>query len=243
MQNKLTYKPFGEKAILIEWNPKISETILEDILLFQSKIKKEQNADIADFIVAYNSLTIVYKKDFINFDAEVNSLKKIQQLEIKIPKKQYYIWEIPVCYDGIFGVDLQEMSKKLDLEISEIIQLHTATLYKIYFIGFLPGFLYLGGLHKKLFIDRKANPRLKVAKGSVAIGGKQTGIYPTETAGGWHLIGNSPVLFFDISKENPCFGKSGDFIKFTPVSLSEYHQIVKDIKEKKYIISKTLYND
>jgi inhibitor of KinA len=130
-----------------------------------------------------------------------------------------------VCYDSIFGLDLIEISKQKGMSEDAIIKLHSQTFYTVYFIGFLPGFLYLGGLDEKLYFPRKETPRLKVEKGAVAIGGKQTGVYPNISPGGWQIIGNSPISFFDSSKGEPCFAKSGDKIEFYAISKEKYDDI------------------
>ena len=240
MDKKPTYKQFGEKAILVEWQAIIDDEILNDILLFVEKIKAHKEINYIDLIQGYNSLTIIYKKFIENFGEEVALLKSVYSSTLKIAKQDYFLWEIPVCYDLEFGIDLQELSKKSNLEIDEIIKKHSETIYKVFFIGFLPGFLYLGGLNEQLFFDRKPNPRLHVAKGSVAIGGKQTGVYPQNSAGGWNVIGKTPINFFDVNKPNPCFAKAGDFIKFNPISLDEFYQLEKEIEDKKYQLIKTL---
>ncbi|PQJ80609.1 5-oxoprolinase subunit PxpB [Polaribacter porphyrae] len=243
MSNKnLTYKKFGEKAILIEWHPIISDEILNDILLFEEKIRFKKNIEFYDLIQGYNSLTIIYKNFITDFEKEVQLLKIIYTSLLEVKKQNYYQWEIPVCYDLEFGIDLEEISQKSNLQIHEIVKLHTKSIYKIFFIGFLPGFLYLGGLSKKLFFDRKPNPRLNVQKGSVAIGGKQTGVYPNNSAGGWNIIGKTPINFFDVEKQHPCFVKAGDSIKFNSISLDEFRCIATEIKEKKYQLFKTLLN-
>ena len=240
MDKKPTYKQFGEKAILVEWQAIIDDEILNDILLFVEKIKANKKNNYIDLIQGYNSLTIIYKKFIENFCEEVALLKSVYSSTLKIAKQDYFLWEIPVCYDLEFGIDLQEMSKKSSLEIDEIIKTHSETIYKVFFIGFLPGFLYLGGLNEQLFFDRKPNPRLHVAKGSVAIGGMQTGVYPQNSAGGWNIIGKTPIDFFDVNQPNPCFAKAGDFIKFNPISLDEFYQLEKEIEDKKYQLIKTL---
>lgn len=240
MNKKPTYKQFGEKAILVEWQAIIDDEILNDILLFVEKIKANKKINYIDLIQGYNSLTIIYKKFIENFGEEVALLKSVYSSTLKIAKQDYFLWEIPVCYDLEFGIDLQELSKKSSLEIDEIIKNHSETIYKVFFIGFLSGFLYLGGLNEQLFFDRKPNPRLHVAKGSVAIGGMQTGVYPQNSAGGWNVIGKTPIDFFDVNKPNPCFAKAGDFIKFNPISLDEFYQLEKEIEEEKYQLIKTL---
>lgn len=238
-----TYKPFGKTAILIEWQAIIDEETLDDIVLFKEKIKKEKAILITDFVIGYNSLTLKYKEEIFNYSDEIKSLKSIYKKDFKLKKQDNFIWEIPVCYELEFGIDLEEISSNSKLKIQEIIKLHSEKIYTVFFIGFLPGFLYLGGLDSKIHFNRKPNPRLKVAKGAVAIGGKQTGVYPQESAGGWNIIGKTPVNFFDVKNTNPCFAKAGDKIKFKQISLEEFYQLEKEIVANNYKISKTLLND
>lgn len=238
-----SYKPFGKHAILIEWHQDIDAHILEDLLRFKEEIKKERSHLIVDFIVGYHSLTLKYKENIFNYTDEIEILQSIYKKDFTAIKTPHFLWEIPVCYDLEFGVDLEEMTLKSRLSIQEIISHHSAKIYTVFFIGFLPGFLYLGGLDSDLFFDRKSTPRLKVAKGSVAIGGKQTGIYPSSSAGGWNLIGKTPINFFDVKKQQPCFAAAGDSIKFIPISLKTFYRLEKEVAENKYSISKTLVHD
>lgn len=242
MKNKLTYKPFGEKVVLIEWEARIAQEVLNDILLFKKKIIQDQ-LDLSDMVIGYNSLTLIFKHHIIDFHYVKSLLMEIYQKEISYKNANGTIWEIPVCYDSTFGLDLEDFSNQKKISISEIIQLHTAPLYTVFYIGFLPGFPYLSGLNEKLFMNRKPNPRLKVPKGAVGIGGKQTGIYPQETPGGWNIIGNTPIELFDISKQAPCFLKSGDQIKFNSVSMEKYSEIKKRITRGNYKLNKTMKDD
>jgi inhibitor of KinA len=239
---EITYRPFGRKAILIEWRPLISEEILTNILEFKYKIEQHKEVFFTDLIVGYNSLTIKYINEVDDFSKEAFLLKTIYNLSSQVQKQTYYLWEIPVCYDVAFGIDLVEISNKSEIKIEEIIKRHSQQIYTVFFIGFLPGFLYLGGLEEELFFERKPNPRLKVVKGAIAIGGKQTGIYPSESAGGWNIIGKTPINFFNIKNENPCFAKAGDTLKFKPISLAEFYQLESKIAENQYQIIKTKIN-
>ena len=146
-------------------------------------------------------------------------------------KPDRYLWRLPVSYDLDFALDLDEVAKKLKKTIPEIIAMHTGTTYTVYGIGFLPGFMYLGGLLKDLEVPRKATPRSKVVKGAVGIAGKQAGIYPQESPGGWNIIGNCSVPIFDATKENPCFVNVGDKIEFYQISRAEYdlHKIEAEV--------------
>ncbi|MBD0832755.1 5-oxoprolinase subunit PxpB [Aestuariibaculum sediminum] len=225
MSYNLTYKPFGERAILIEWPNKIEDDILHDILGFKEKLFKLLIKELLYVNHAYNSLIVFYKNKIPDFEAKKSTINKIYIDKNDDVSLSVIKWVIPVCYDDIFGLDLTELSIEKDLSKAEVIQLHSEAVYKIYFIGFLPGFLYLGGLNEKLFTPRKATPRLRVEKGAVAIGGNQTGVYPVASPGGWNVIGNSPVSFFNLNNDKPCFAQPGDFIKFKPVSLKEYNDI------------------
>jgi len=138
-------------------------------------------------------------------------------------------------------LDLKLISREKNLSLDQIIRLHTQPIYTVYFIGFLPGFLYLGGLDKKLQISRKIHPRMEVQKGAVGIGENQTGIYPKSSPGGWQIIGNSPVPLFDKNRLPPCEISAGDKVKFYQVSKSEFLKISEEIKEGKFQFKKVDY--
>lgn len=243
MRFKLTYKPFGEHAILIEWPQKIDKSILKDILVFKTKIGNKNIEQLLELKPAYNSLLIIYNSVCRNFENEVNLLKKIYISPDFKTDILSNLWKIPVCYEAEFGLDLELISKEKNISKKDIIHLHSQAIYTVYFIGFLPGFLYLGGLDKLLHISRKSTPRLYIEKGAVAIGGNQTGVYPNTSPGGWNIIGNSPINFFDISKEKPCFAKAGDQIKFYPVSKKEHHDIKILVDANVYQIESEVLND
>lgn len=232
----LSYKTFGERAILIEWPSEINEFILNDIVNFKDTIEKE--LALKDCIVGYNSLLLVYDCLIINSVSKIEFLKELYQKNYSVIKQKGIHWKIPVCYDKSFGIDLDEISNTLNLSVEEIIQLHSKVIYTVYFIGFLPGFLYLGGLDEQIAIPRKATPRLMVPKGAVAIGGNQTGIYPSQSSGGWNIIGSSPISFFDIQNQHPCFAKTGDKISFENISLAEYEKVKQQVESKDYQMQK-----
>lgn len=238
MSYNLTYKPFGEQAILIEWPSRIDLKISNNIIAFKNAIESFQQEKIADSIIGYSSLTLKYNDNLEDVCQEIAVLKSIYATPFFKRNTLSFNWQVPVCYEKEFGLDLQEMSDKSTLPIDKIIRLHVASTYTVYFIGFLPGFLYLGGLDEKLVTERKSTPRLKVSKGAVGIGGSQTGIYPTTSAGGWNIIGKTPISFFDIEKETPCFASPGDTIQFVSVSLSEYKMIEKQVLANTYVLKK-----
>ncbi|WP_223550410.1 5-oxoprolinase subunit PxpB [Aestuariivivens sp. NBU2969] len=243
MPYPLSYKRFGEQAILIEWPPIINEKILNDLLRFKQKII-EHYVNLSVYINhAYNSLLINYESIDFEFDNELVALKKIYESNLIETDSSSKIWKVPVCYDTPFGIDLEALSSEKKIPVKEIIECHTKAIYTVYFIGFLPGFLYLGGLDERLYVPRRSTPRLCVEKGAVAIGGKQTGVYPSESPGGWHIVGNTPISFFDASKPKPCFVKAGDKVQFVSVSLKEYSDIKILVDEGVYFLeSEVLYD-
>ena len=200
------------------------------------KIQKEQ-------ISNFNSNAIESHDENFDFSTEVLRLVEIYQSLETIETFKRKLWKIPLCYDKRFGIDLEMLSNQKQLEVDEIVEKHSAVRYTVFFVGFLPGFLYLGGMDKTLITPRRATPRLKIEKGSVAIGGAQTGIYPMESPGGWHIIGNCPINFFYISKPEPCFAQAGDSLKFYPISIKEYEDIKALIEAGVYQIeSEVLYD-
>ncbi|MHA7941540.1 5-oxoprolinase subunit PxpB [Formosa sp. 3Alg 14/1] len=224
MNLERSYKPFGEHAILIEWPNHISKPILEDLTRFKNKIKRSEVEHIREIRAAYQSILIVYHS-VISFEKEVDLLKNIYNSEAISSYKKSKLWKIPVCYDDAFGLDLETMSASKNMSKADIVKRHSEVIYTVYFIGFLPGFLYLGGLDDALITPRKSTPRPRIEKGSVAIGGNQTGIYPSDSPGGWNIIGQTPVNFFNPNTKTPCFAQSNDSIQFYPVSLKEFENI------------------
>ena len=225
MAYQLSFKPYGERAILVEWPKLISDDILKDVLRFKSNIDYSDVTHIREVRSAYNSLLLVYSHFEKGFQDDVDLLKKIYKSDTISSESKPKLWKIPVCYDAHFGIDLEAISEAKNLSISDIVKFHSEAVYKVYFIGFLPGFLYLGGLDERLTMPRKSTPRLKIEQGAVAIGGDQTGVYPSVSPGGWNVIGNSPISFFNIKNEEPCFAKAGDQIKFCPITLKEHADI------------------
>lgn len=240
---EVTYKPFGERSILIEWPQIISENVLKSVLSYKRKLENFKFKEKVYIKSAYNSILITYDAYIDNFYDKIQELKQLYLVDRKVIKSTFKLWKIPVCYDLEFGIDLEEISNINNIEIPEIIRLHTNIKYRIFFLGFLPGFLYLGGLDKQLHFSRKTTPRLNVESGSVAIGGLQTGIYPANSPGGWNIIGKTPINFFDLIQQEPCFATAGDKIQFVSVSRDDYNVIFKKVDDSTYFLESEVIYD
>lgn len=236
----LEYKPFGKSAILIEWPNKIGQILLNDIRLFADEIKKKDVVGLTDFNFVYNSMLINFDNQVITYDSLMFLLKEIYSNKNSIENFETQTWYIPVCYDDEFGLDLNDLLTTKKMHKEELIALHTKPFYTVFGIGFLPGFLYLGGLSDELITPRKDYPRLNVQKGSVGIGANQTGVYPQNSPGGWHIIGKTPIPLFNAKNENPCFISVGDMIKFYPVSKPKYEILEIEVKVEIYDFKKVV---
>lgn len=231
---KPVFQPMGERAILVSWKPIIAEDQLEFIIFTKERIQLHKHKSIVEVIHTYNSLLIKYRLGIKNIYGEILSLEQLISTVDPSKKSTTNLYHLPVCYDRKFGLDSAFLAKEKGLDFSAIQQLHCAPIYTIYFMGFLPGFLYLGGLDKRLFLDRKKTPRKRLEKGAVGIGGKQTGIYPKASPGGWQIIGNCPVSFFDSRQDPPSIFRPLDKIKFFPVSVEEHTAIRNKVQAGTY---------
>ncbi|MBG6132230.1 inhibitor of KinA [Aquimarina sp. EL_43] len=234
MKYKLQYKRYSERAILIEWPAKIDENTLHDLLFFKKSILSFYDKLIVEVISSYNSLLICYVSTIEDFYSSVLELKSLYSKSYEEARPESKLWKIPVCYATSLAQDLEVFAKDKSLTVEEIIRLHTAPLYTVYGIGFLPGFLYLGGLDDQLHSARKITPSLHVKKGAVAIGGSQTGIYPVGSPGGWHVIGMCPLDFFNPKTKNCCFISPGDKIQFISIKEKKYNEIRTRVENNNY---------
>ncbi|MCH4823702.1 5-oxoprolinase subunit PxpB [Gramella lutea] len=226
--------PLGDRAILINFEKIIDEKMLEKVLFYKNLIENSQFKQKVEVVNTYNSLLISYVFAIEDVYSEVLRIKQLVR-QANIPKNMNYkIFTLPVCYNEEFGLDLKLISEDKNLKIDEIIKLHTKPFYRIYFTGFLPGFLYLGGLDERLKISRKESPRRSVDKGSVGIGENQTGIYPKNSPGGWQILGKCPVDLFRKNERPPSPFSAGDKIKFEAVSITEYQEIIELIEAGEY---------
>ena len=234
----LQFFQISENAISLEFGDDINEETLDIITRLNQSIRRNPFAGLLSTIPAYTTLTLYFNpvalmndpglKGSTTLDKISRYIKSIHVETKKDQQTQNQIMQIPVCYDPVFGFDLQELSSFYQLKKEEIIDIHSSAVYTVYMIGFVPGFPYLGGLSEKLTTPRKQNPRAAIPAGSVGIAGQQTGIYPLETPGGWQIIGRTPLKLFDVNRQQPSLLKAGDKLKFEPISLREFEQIERE---------------
>lgn len=232
--HKPAISKYGHQAILMQWDSIISPEINQLVVDTSNYLYEHFDSAILEIVPSYQSLVIYLNEGF-------TPALLIPELEnasaswiVNSSTSPNSTWRIPVCYDVSFGLDLESISHTQEISTETIIQLHTEPDYRIYGIGFLPGFLYLGGLNERLFSPRRNVVNRFAPKGSVAIGGQQTGIYPQESPGGWNIIGRTPIELFDPKKNPPTPFYIGDSVRFYEINLQEYAEIEEDVKLSKY---------
>lgn len=242
METLPKYRQFGEHAIEIRWPARINEATNDAVLQMDYFITENFKEQIIETVPAYHSL-VVYLREKILVSEFISSVKEANNTaERRIPKTKSLV-TIPVCYEDKYAIDMQYVASTHKLTPSEIIRIHTQPKYKVYFLGFLPGFPYLGGLDKRLVTPRKSTPRSYIACGSVAIGGGQTGIYTFDSPGGWNIIGKSPLQFFSTERSSLSLLRPGDFLKFESVTRSKYKKIRGEVVKGDYKIAREVYRD
>jgi inhibitor of KinA len=224
--------PAGNNAITIELGPIIDVATNKKIIQLFQFIQLNKPAWLLDLIPSYCSLTLVYHplrvidhfKKQSAYDAVKAHLITLVSQPLSIKQSQQLV-KIPACYHPGLAPDLEELAKTKNLSVQEIIDLHSTTTYRVYMIGFLPGFPYMASVDERIRVPRKNNPRTLVKAGSIGIAGEQTGIYPINSPGGWQLIAQTPLQLFDVEKENPCPLSPGDEVQFIPISLEEFNDL------------------
>ena len=218
----------GDQGLLVEYGDEIDFEVNTKVRTMAIIMKQNTPKGVVEAIPTYRSLLLVYDPSITNLAKLQKELQKLEERLEEIQISPPDTVEIPVCYGGEFGPDIEFVAETHDLSVKEVIQLHSEPEYLIYMVGFTPGFPFLGGLSEKLHTPRLETPRTFVPKGSVGIANNQTGIYPVSIPGGWQLIGRSPIKLFAPERPNPFLYQAGDHITFKPIALEEYSRLAKE---------------
>lgn len=230
--------PLGDAAIVLEFGEEISLGIHNKIRAVAAYLEKNSFPGMVEYVPAFTTITLYYDPWVISKKGNFNPYEQVVDVVLNLMTQveeneglTSRVVDIPVCYGGEFGPDLEFVARYNHLSPEEVISIHSSSEYLVYMIGFAPGFPYLGGMNDKITTPRKETPRSIIPKGSVGIAGLQTGIYPIETPGGWQLIGRTPLLLFNPCLESPSLLKAGDTIRFVPISKEEFNMRKEQVHE------------
>lgn len=239
--NTLPFKLYAlaENAISVEFGQEISDVTFNRIQNMNTAIQQHPFEGYQGTVPAYASLTIFFNPMQVMANAQlsgINCFERLSNYLLQLDRKsgeqdavKNQPTTIPVCYAAKFAPDLAFLMNYYGLTKQEIIDIHSAAMYKVHMVGFIPGFAYLGGLPTELSAPRKSVPRSKVSAGSVGIAGTQTGIYPLESPGGWQIIGRTPLKLFDVQRsQKPFLLKAGDKVVFTAIDTHDFESLQRD---------------
>ena len=207
--------------MVVEFGDRVDRALSDAVLRLRLVLNSARLAGVTDLVASFRSLLVQY--DPLVTDALVlidQIAPYLETTEESLAKPRS--WELPACYDEALAPDLAEVAERLNMTVSQVVDLHSSQEYSVYFLGFLPGCALMGDLPAELELPRRTAPRVRVPAGSVAIAMRLSIVYPLVSPGGWHLIGNCPLQFFDIRNSPPSLLGPGDRVRFKPISAREH---------------------
>ena len=214
----------GDSALIISFPESIDPITSAHCVALACKIRGCRLPWVRDVVEAYASVTVYIDPLAVDDSTAVEVVRSMASLPVTKSEEPRPL-RLPVCYGGKYGPDLLEVSRYAQCSEHDVIRRHSSVMYRVYMLGFLPGFAYLGKVDQVIAIPRRKSPRLVVRAGSVGIAGQQTGVYPSQSPGGWQIIGRCPVRVIDWSKEKPFLLGVGATVSFDPISEDEYQQL------------------
>jgi inhibitor of KinA len=214
----------GDAAWLVEWPARIDDEVNSRAVLLADRARRLDPA-VRDAVVGYCSTTIYFdplRIDGTKLEIDLHQIASTLPAATQATPGQEV--SVDVCYGGEFGPDLADVAMRAGISEADVVALHTGRTYRVYVVGFIPGFPYMASLDERLALPRRTSPRLRVPAGSVAIAAGQTGIYPRETPGGWHLIGRTRLKPFDSSRADPFLFSPGDRVRFHSIDRSQFER-------------------
>jgi KipI family sensor histidine kinase inhibitor len=218
--------PAGDTALVVEFGERIDRHLSAQVLALARRLSELRLDGLIETVPSFRSLMVHFDPLVLSVEAlgaRIDALLGASRTTETAGRK----WRLPVCYDVSLAPDLEDVAARTGMSPDEVVERHSRVNYYVYMLGFLPGMAYLGDLPPELALPRRANPRLKIPAGSLAIANTMTSILPQETPCGWHVIGRSPVAFFDLDPVPQALLAPGDTVAFTPVSLREFETLSK----------------
>ena len=221
MGSEVRFLPAGDSALVAEFGREVDEAVNQRVHDMARWLEMCRIPGVTEVLPTFRSLMVFYDPTKLSYAALVRKLGQYRTAAETGMAMEKKVLQVPCCYDG---PDLDGMTVLTGLSREEIIAIHSGMDYKIYMMGFLPGFVYLGGLDKRICVPRLETPRTRIEPGSVGIGGSQTGVYPVASPGGWRILGRTYLKFYDPNRAEPILCRAGQYIRFVPISREAYEE-------------------
>ena len=221
----MRFLPTGDLALSVELGDDISVDVNTRVRALEFLIEQKALAGVVETVPTYRALQVYYDPGVVGYEALCRALTPLVEQAAATAMPPAREVELPCCYGGELGPDLEPAAEKLDLAVDELVRLHAEAEYLVYFIGFTPGLPYMTGAPARLTIPRLDTPRVKVPAGSVGIGGIQCCVYSVESPGGFWLLGRTPLRLYDPDSTEPILLRPGDRVRFRRVERAEFDDI------------------
>lgn len=216
------YLPAGDAAVVVEFGDQIDEVVNRRVHVLARALAQAPIPGLGNAVPTYRSLLVHYDPLQLGYDDVVRLMRDrlLKTEDVLLPQPR--VVEVPTLYGGEFGPDIEFVARHNGISVEDVIRIHSGVGYPVYMLGFTPGFPYLGGVAAAIATTRLETPRPRVPAGSVGIAGRQTGVYPIESPGGWRIIGRTPLALFDPYRHPPALLAAGDRVRFVPISAAEF---------------------
>ena len=214
----------GDTALVVEFGDRIDPQVSARVLALARRVEATAIAGVVETVPTFRSLMVHYDPlSITNAELRARLEPLLSDLAGAVPAGRH--WRLPACYDASLGLDLAEVAERTGFSAAAVVEAHSTAPFRVYMVGFLPGFAYLGGLPSALELPRRENPRLKVDAGSIAIAMAMSVIYSIESPGGWNILARTPVQLWDLRREPAALMSAGDRVSFEPISRAEYDEL------------------
>jgi len=227
------FLPSADSAVVVEFGDRIDRSVSDRVLGLAARMRAADIGGVIEIVPTFRSLMVHYDPLRTSSSELIGAIQSLLNSKTRLDRRRR-LWRVPVCYEGDFAPDLARVAEQTKLAPEQVAALHAGIRYHVYMIGFVPGYPYMGDLAESLILPRRADPRIRVPPGSVAIATGMTAIYPLESPGGWHLIGTTPIRIFDTLASPPALFAPGDAVEFEAIDRDSFVRIRSATERREY---------
>jgi inhibitor of KinA len=217
--------PVGDATLVVEFEERIDPVVNARAVAAAEALRAAAIAGVRDVVPTYRSVAVYFDPLLTDHRGLVRRLEEAALSPVRGEGRAHALIRVPVCYGGDFGPDLPDIARFAQASEAEVVEIHTRTTYRVFMLGFMPGFAYMGLVDSRIAVPRRDTPRVRVPRGSVCVAGVQTSVHPVEAPSGWHLIGRTPIRPFDPARRDPFLMKPADEVQFYAIDRQEFDRL------------------